>query len=283
MTERSVHQLVRTTPMAGSGILRPFPSQQLPHLDPFVFLDTGAPRQLGDAEIYVGPHAHRGVSPVSLLFRGRIEHRDSLGNHAKVASGGAQWLMAGAGALHEEVLGGDLEGVFHMAQLWINVPAASKLDPPEHHAVTPDRVPVLRELGEGAELHLYAGELDGAQGPAPSSTPVLLAHVIVSPGGSVRVPVPQAWTAAVTVVDGALCVGEAGEALAVGDTVVFAKDGDALALTSEAGGEVLLMAGQPLDEPIATGAGFVMNNQAEIQQAYVDLRAGRMGSLAPSR
>lgn len=281
-TDRSIRQLVHTTEQPGTGILRPFPSAALPHIDPFVFLDTGAPRQLGEREIYVGPHAHRGVQPVSLLFRGRIEHRDSLGNHRSVDSGGVQWLISGAGALHEEILGGDLEGVFHMAQLWINVPAANKLDPPAHHAVTPDQVPVLRELGEGVELHLYAGELDDAVGPAPAATPVLLAHVVVSPGGRVRIPIPAGWTAALTVVDGEIDVGEA-RGLGPGTTPVFADDGTQVSLSSAAGGEVLLMAGQPLGEPIATGAGFVMNTPEEIAQAHADLRAGRMGQLAPSR
>ena len=135
MSDRSIGQVVSVTPQPGTGILHPFPTAELAHLDPFVFLDTGAPRQLGEGEIYVGPHPHRGVQPVSLVFRAEIEHRDSLGTHKTVSSGGMQWLVAGAGAMHEEVLRGDDDGVFHMAQLWVNVPAERKMLPPEHHAV----------------------------------------------------------------------------------------------------------------------------------------------------
>ena len=117
--DRTLATLSSPAPQPGTGILRPFPSRQLSHINPFVFLDTGRPMNLGSREIYVGPHPHRGVQPVSLLFRGRITHRDSLGIHRTVDSGGMQWLVAGSGALHEEVLGGDEEGVFHMAQIWL--------------------------------------------------------------------------------------------------------------------------------------------------------------------
>jgi redox-sensitive bicupin YhaK (pirin superfamily) len=137
MTNRTIDTLTGATAQPGTGILHPFPTRELPHIDPFVFLDTGAPKDLGDTDIYVGPHSHRGVQPVSLLFRGRIEHRDSLGNDRRVLSGGMQWLVSGSGALHEEVLNGDDNGIFHMAQLWINVPAALKMNPPE-----------IRSLGE---------------------------------------------------------------------------------------------------------------------------------------
>ena len=100
MPPRTIQTIVRPSPQPGTGILHPFPTRELAHIDPFVFLDTGAPRNLGDGDIYVGPHTHRGVQPVSLLFRGRIEHRGSLGNDRVVKSGGIQWLVAGSGALH---------------------------------------------------------------------------------------------------------------------------------------------------------------------------------------
>lgn len=267
--------------MPGSGILRPFPSEALPHLDPFVFLDTGAPRALGDGEIYVGPHAHRGVQPVSVLFRGRIEHRDSLGNHVSVSSGGSQWLVAGAGALHEEVLRGDDEGVFHMAQLWVNVPAAQKMDPPAHHAVSADRVPEIDAFGPDVHVRLFAGELEGHQGPAPAGSPVVVAHVTLAPGGAIELPVSKAWNAMLTVVDGVVRVGD--EDLEAGATPVFENDGEVVAFGSLSGGQVLLMMGAPIGEPIATGGGFVMNTQDEIELAFADLRAGEMGSLTASR
>ena len=96
MADRTISTVTGATPQPGSGILHPFPTRELPHIDPFVFLDTGAPQNLGTQDIYVGPHSHRGVQPVSLLFSGRIEHRDSLGNDRTVTSGGMQWLVSGA-------------------------------------------------------------------------------------------------------------------------------------------------------------------------------------------
>lgn len=282
MTERTIQSVTSSSPQPGTGILHPFPTATLPHIDPFVFLDTGEPRQLGKGDIYVGPHPHRGVQPVSLLFRGRIEHRDSLGNHRTVDSGGIQWLVAGSGALHEEILRGDEEGVFHMAQLWVNVPAARKLDAAEHHAVSADRVPEIEGLGARSKVRLYAGELRGQVGPAPLPTPVLVAHGILEEGGDLTVPVPPGWTAAFTVVAGSVSLARR-PSLIPGDTVVFEDDGESFRLETSGGGEVLLMCGQPIEEPIAMGGGFVMNTIQEVEAAFADFRDGRMGQLAASR
>lgn len=279
---RAVHQISRVAPQPGTGIQRPFPTRELPQIDPFVFLDTGTPKQLGDHSIYVGPHPHRGVQPVSLLFRGRIEHRDSLGHHRIVDSGGMQWLVSGSGALHEEVLGGDEEGVFHMAQLWVNVPAELKMADPEHHAVDAEAVPELTSLGEGSLFRLYAGRLAGQDGPAPLPTPVLVGHLTLEPGGEATIEVPAGWNAAFTVVAGTVDThGQSG--LRGGDTPVFGHDGDTLHVSSPSGGQVLVMCGAPIHEPLATGGGFVMNTSAEVQQAFDDYRSGRMGELAPTR
>ena len=281
MTDRTIKSLPGAAPQPDSGILHPFPTAALPHIDPFVFLDTGAPRNLGTGDIYVGPHSHRGVQPVSLLFRGRIEHRDSLGNDRTVTSGGMQWLVSGSGALHEEVLNGDDDGVFHIAQLWINVPAALKMNPPEHHAVTAEHIPELTSLGQGSVVRLYAGDLAGRSGPAPMPTPVLVAHVTLEGRGSITIPVPAEWTAAFTVVAGAASTNES--ALIEGDTPVFNDDGETVTITSRTGAQLLLMCGEPINEPIAMGGGFVMTTPEEITAAFNDYHSGRMGHLTPTR
>jgi redox-sensitive bicupin YhaK (pirin superfamily) len=218
MTLRSV-KLVGPPNRQSNGVLRPFPSASIDQLDPFIFLDTGAPLQLGDDDIYVGPHAHRGVQPISLLFKGRIEHRDSLGSHRTVESGGMQWL--------------------------------------------------------------FAGDLHGRSGPAPMPTPVLVAHLRLEKGAQVNIPIPRGWSAAYTVVEGSASSG--GDVLTSGHTVVFQSDGDAISIASEGGGEVLVMAGAPIGEPVARGYGFVMNTSEEIVEAISDYRSGAMGTLAPSR
>ncbi|MGI9604486.1 MAG: pirin family protein [Acidimicrobiales bacterium] len=281
MTERTISSTTIAEAQPGTGILHPFPTAELAHVDPFVFLDTGAPRDLGDGEIYVGPHPHRGVQPVSLLFRGRIEHRDSLGTHRVIDSGGMQWLVSGSGALHEEVLAGDEAGVFHMAQLWVNVPAALKLDAPEHHAVPAEQIPVIDDMGEAAHVRLYAGPLGNHVGPAPLPTPVLVAHVSLTAGGSIRIPVPPGWNVAACVVAGS--IDGDGTTLEPGATPVYADDGDHVLLRSASGGEVLFMAGEPIGESIAMGGGFVMNTRDEITAAFDDYESGRMGQLSASR
>lgn len=281
MTDRTVRLIASATPEPGTGILRPFPSAALRHVDPFVFLDTGEPMALGATDIYVGPHPHRGVQPVGILFRGRIHHRDSLGHERTVESGGMQWLVAGRGALHEEILRGDDAGVFHMAQLWINVPADHKMLPPEHHAVDADAVPLLTDLGPGSTARLYAGELAGRRGPAPMPTPVVVAHLALAAGGSATLPVAAGWNAALTVVAGAATAG--GHDLGPGDTPVFESDGDQVTVSSATGGDILVMFGEPIGEPIVMGGGFVMNTAAEIEQAFADVDAGAFGELTPSR
>lgn len=281
MTDRTIRSLTGASPQPGTGILHPFPTRELPHIDPFVFLDTGVPRNLATNDIYVGPHSHRGVQPVSLLFRGRIEHRDSLGNDRTVHSGGMQWLVSGSGALHEEVLSGDDDGVFHMAQLWINVPTQLKMEPPEHHAIAAEHIPELTSLGPRSIVRLYAGDLDSHSGPAPMPTPVLVAHVTIGAGGEVTIPVRAGWTSAFTVVAGRAT--SDGQDMGEGDTPVFNDDGTTITMASGDGGELLVMCGEPIAEPIAMGGGFVMNTPEEIDAAFVDERSGRMGQLTPSR
>lgn len=282
MADRSVRLVARPAPGPGTGILHPFPTAELPHLDPFVFLDTGAPLGLGTGEIYVGPHPHRGVQPVSLLFRGLIEHRDSLGNHTTVESGGIQWLVSGAGALHEEILNGDEDGVFHMAQLWVNLPADLKWQTPQHHALPASAVPRITRLGTGATVSLFAGELDGRHGPAPLPVQVTVAHVALAPGGEITLPAPTAWTCGLTVVDGSAAV-DGETRLPPGATPVFEHDGDSVTVASVDGAEFLFMAGEPIGEPIAYGGGFVMNTRDEIQEAYGAYHRGEFGVLEPSR
>ncbi|MGI9667829.1 MAG: pirin family protein [Acidimicrobiia bacterium] len=282
MSDRSITSVHGTTPQPGSGILRPFPSREIDHLDPFIFLDTGEPMHLGSADIFVAPHPHRGFQPVSLLFKGKVTHRDSLGNHLSIDSGGIQWLVAGKGAIHEETLEGDADGVFHMAQLWVNLPTELKMQDPSHHALPASTVPHLTGLGEGSMFRLYAGDLDGETGPAPLPTPVLIGHVILEPGGTITVPVPKGWTMAVVVVDGKAATA-GGDALVPGDIAIHEDDGDTVTLSSDSGGQLLFLAGEPIGEPIATGGSFVMNTPEEVRQAFDDYAAGRMGSLESSR
>jgi redox-sensitive bicupin YhaK (pirin superfamily) len=134
MTDLSVEIITRPQPLPGRGLLHPFPTKDSRQVDPFVFLDMAAPEHIGDGSHFVAPYCHRGVQPIGLVFRGQVEHRDSLGDQVTVTSGGIQRLVAGSGVMHEEILAGD-DGVLHAAQLGVNLPTAAKMNPPEHHAV----------------------------------------------------------------------------------------------------------------------------------------------------
>ena len=194
-----------------------------------------------------------------------------------------QWLVAGSGALHEEILNGDPDGWFHMAQLWINVPADLKMADPEHHALGAEAVPDITSLGHGSLLRLYAGELAGRRGPAPLPTPVLIGHIRLDADGRITIPVPSGWTAAACVVAGKAVASVDEAPLPTGATPVFDDDGESVGFSSVSGAELLLMAGEPIGEPIAMGGGFVMNTGQEITEAFDDYRNGLMGALAASR
>jgi len=281
MTDRSIEIITRPQPQSRRGLLRPFPTEELRHVDPFVFLDMAAPEHIGDGSHVVAPHSHRGVQPVGLVFRGRVEHRDSLGNQITVTSGGMQWLMAGSGVMHEEILAGDDDGVLQAAQLWVNLPAAAKMNPAEHYAVDASDIPEITSLGQGSVLRLFAGTLTGVEGPEPHAASVLLAHVALIPNGTITVDLPTGWNAAATAVAGQPTVG--GESLEPGNTVVFRDDGDTVSFGAPSGGQLLLMAGEPIGEPVAMGGGHVMNTPEEVAQAFADERAGHMGHLSATR
>ena len=164
----------------------------------------------------------------------------------------------------------------------LSVPADMKMAPPEHHAIASDDVPVLSDLSEGVRVRLFAGSLAGRSGPAPLGTPVLIAHVELDAGSSVTLPAERDWAAGFCVVAGSVDLpGTA--CLEAGATPVFNNDGDTITVGSTSGGEVLLMVGQPIGEPIAMGGGFVMNTAAEIERAFSDYDSGAMGTLTPSR
>lgn len=256
-------------------------------MDPFLLLDYGAPHFFppGHEKRGVGAHPHRGFETVTLCFHGEVEHRDSNGGGGRIGPGDVQWMTAASGLLHEEFHSAEFTrtgGVFEMVQLWVNLPARDKSAAPRYQTLRESDIPVL-PLPEGAgDLRLIAGSFGGRQGPAKTFTPITLWDIRLNPGASATLVVGEGQTAAFLVLQGQAPVDAADGARKIGpgELALFGREGRAVPLqAAEEGAHLLLLGGKPIGEPIVGRGPFVMNSEAEIREAFQDVRSGRMGKL----
>lgn len=299
MTTRPVTRVVPATHQlegGGFGVSRPFPTAALDLLDPFLLLDEMEPTVYQPGEAIGAPdHPHRGFETVTYVLAGEIEHRDSNGGHGLIGPGDVQWMTAGDGIVHSEMPSTRIQeegGLLHGFQLWVNLPKSDKRATPRYQAITAHEVPVA--AGPGWTARIIAGSMLGVDGSADTHTPVGVAHVTVEPGAQVRVPAPTGHNAGVYVFGGAGLIGEGDDttdlpfrhlaAFAAGN----AQDGvssDELVISVPAAEQdaldVLVLLGEPLNEPVARYGPFVMNTREEIIEAIDDFNAGRMGAISP--
>jgi redox-sensitive bicupin YhaK (pirin superfamily) len=261
-------------PAPGLRVLRPFPGPELDYASPFLMLDHFGPEQIrpGDAG-GLNPHPHRGFETVTFLFQGAMEHQDSSGGRGHLRAGGVQWMTAGSGIVHAEYRekefarsGGVLEGV----QLWVNLPRKFKMEAPHYQDIPAAKFAVAKFAG--GEARVVAGELLGVRGPAVSYTPIVAAHVKLEHGATVELPVPASFNAYVYAVRGS-------GRTAKNQLVEYRGDGGSIQVTASEPLDFLLLAGEPIDEPVVSWGPFVMNTREEIVKARDDYLAGRMGTL----
>ncbi len=251
-------------------------------LSPFLLLDYGGPTEFEptDERRGVGAHPHRGFETVTIVYDGEVEHRDSSGGGGRIGPGDVQWMTAAAGVVHEEFHGRAYAakgGPFEMVQLWVNLPAASKMDPPRYQAIERGRIPEVALPGGRGAARVIAGELAGARGPARTCTPIDVWDLRLDAGGSVELPARDGHTTALVVLRGVVRVD--GERLGDAEVGVFARDGRSFRAEVEAETTALLLGGAPIDEPIVGRGPFVMNTFDEIRQAFDDFANGRLGGL----
>lgn len=284
MKNRTVARLLyaETVDMGGMPVRQPFPTQQVEQIDPFLLLHhhiAEMPVGVVPHRTGVEPHPHRGFSPVTFVYRGGVHHRDSRGNNSVVYEGGTQWMNAGRGLIHSERPPKDIMergGVQEIIQLWVNTPAAHKMDQPEYIPLQAEQTPTV--TAKGVSVQVIAGELEGIRGPVRTKTPVLALRLELQAGASYTLPIPAEHNAFLYLLDGALQV--AGYGMVEGlHQVVFNRDGDGITITARENTRALLMAGKPLDEPVVANGPFVMNNQTEVMQAMRDYRMGKLGIL----
>jgi quercetin 2,3-dioxygenase len=217
---------------------------------------------------------------VTVVFDGEVEHGDTAGNGGRIGAGDVQWMTAGAGLLHKEFHSHDFTrkgGRFEVLQLWVNLPAKSKMTPPQYQPLEAKDIPQVA-LPEGAgSVRVIAGEFGGAKGPARTFTPVNLLDVRLAAGRRARLHLHEGYTAVLYVLKGKVNVN--GETANATELVVLDRRGDEVALEAAADATVFVMNGEPIDEPVAGYGPFVMNTQRELQQAFADYHAGRLGKI----
>jgi len=231
-------------------------------------------------------HPHRGFETVTYLLSGEMEHKDSQGHAGKLGAGDVQWMTAGAGVIHSEMPSAEFQragGRLHGFQLWVNLPRQDKMMRPRYQEIPASGIPTARTEGGLATVRILAGEALGARAVIETVTPIIYLHFTLRPGGRVSQRVPQEYNAFAYVIDGEGLFGADGERGRDGQMVLFAADGDRATIENPAHSpaelDVLLIAGIPLNEPVARYGPFVMNTEAEIRQAIEDYRSGRMGEI----
>lgn len=278
---------IETLEGGGFPVRRPFPKSSFSDFDPFLLLDEMGPMDVAPGEAKGAPdHPHRGFETVTYMLSGDMEHRDSSGHAGRLKSGDVQWMTAGAGVVHAEMPSAEFirtGGRMHGFQLWVNLPQRDKMIKPRYQEIPSSRIPKATSADGLVSVTVIAGEAMGEKAVIETRTPIIYLHYRIEPGGVATQRVPQDYNAFAYVVDGAGLFGAEGERAGDGQMVMFAPDGDDLRIESPADAkaalEVLLIAGVPLNEPIARYGPFVMNTEAEIHQAFEDYRRGRMGAI----
>ena len=266
----------------GFPVRRAFAGVPLELLDPFIHMD-----QMGSVDYGPGEprgtswHPHRGFETVTYMLDGTMQHQDSHGGGGVIADGATQWMTAGGGILHIETPPEDLVvsgGLFHGLQLWVNLPASEKLVAPRYQSLEGAEAALLSSPDGGALLRVIAGEVDGHAGPGATRTPMAFVHTTVAPGAELVLPWRADFNALVYVLHGSGRVGPEQAPVSGGQLAVFGP-GDHLRVAADTALDVVVLGGRPIGEPVAWYGPFVMNTQAELQQAMDDYRSGRLGVI----
>jgi redox-sensitive bicupin YhaK (pirin superfamily) len=273
----------------GFPVKRAFAGIDQRYLDPFIHMD-----QMGEVDYAPGEpkgtswHPHRGFETVTYMIDGTMQHQDSTGGGGVIADGATQWMTAGSGILHIEAPPEEVVvrgGLFHGVQLWVNLPAADKWTPPRYQDIGASKVALLTSHDGGALLRVVAGEVAGHRGPGVTHTPIALLHATVSPGAAVELPWDPSFNALVYALAGRGTVGAERTPIRSGQLAVFGP-GDVVRFAAGQSQDsrtpaldVLVLGGRPIREPVAQYGPFVMNNRAELVQAFEDFQSGRMGTI----
>jgi quercetin 2,3-dioxygenase len=284
MKNRTIERLLfaEEVDMGGMPVFQPFPTQLVEDIDPFLLLHhhiAAIPDSVIPLRSGVEPHPHRGFSPVTFVYKGGVHHRDSRGNNSVVYAGGTQWMNAGMGIIHSERPPRDIQergGVQEIVQLWINTPAKHKLDQPAYIPLQAETTPTIHS--DGTDIQVITGEFGGINGPIRTFAPMLVLRISLKANSTIEVPIPDVYNAFFYLLHGQVKVPGYG-LIDERNVAIFKHDGEGVTITAMADAQLLLLAGEPLNEPVAKHGPFVMNTQTEIMKAMRDYQQGKMGVL----
>ena len=251
---------------------------------PFLLLDYAGPATFPPTTQRkgVGEHPHRGFETVTIVYDGEVEHRDSSGGGGVIGPGDVQWMTAAGGLVHEEYHGAGYAkrgGPFEMVQLWVNLPAKHKMTTPGYQGITSAQIPRVELPDSAGSVRVIAGNYEGTKGPARTFTPVNVWDVRVNKGKRATFNVPAGYTTALLVLRGGVRLAD-GESVGEAELAMLERSGETFTVEALENTTLLLLNGQPLNEPVVGHGPFVMNTRAEIQQAIIDYQNGKMGQMA---
>lgn len=254
-----------------------------PAISPFLLFDYAGPMEFSPTEQRrgVGAHPHRGFETVTIVYSGEVEHRDSSGGGGSIGPGDVQWMTAASGLVHEEFHGRDFArrgGVLEMVQLWVNLPAKDKMSPPRYQNILNSQIPTANLANGQGSVRVIAGEFGGLAGPARTFTPIHVWDLRLASEQPLDLPVPEGYTTLLAVLKGSVRINSS-ETIDAAEVGLFDRAGDHIRIESAQNATVLLLCGEPIDEPIVGSGPFVMNNTEEIRQAVADYQGGKMGHM----
>ncbi|PHO01755.1 short-chain dehydrogenase [Rhodobacteraceae bacterium 4F10] len=288
MKTRSIEKIVKpgTPHFVGDGfrVHNFIPgTSTMQRMDPFIMLDYNSKYNFPptDKPKGVGVHPHRGFETVTIAYKGRVEHGDSAGGGGIIGEGDVQWMTAASGVLHKEFHETEWSktgGEFQMVQLWVNLPAKDKMSPPKYQAIANAEMAKIPLADGGGEIEVIAGEYKGNKGPASTFSPVNMFNVKLKKGVKTQLTFPEKYTTAILSVEGSVKVNESNNVLE-DHFALFKNDGDTFTLEALEDAVILVLSGEPLNEPIAAHGPFVMNTKQELIEAFQDFNTGTFGYL----
>jgi redox-sensitive bicupin YhaK (pirin superfamily) len=267
----------------GFDVTSPMPGPRIRQLSPFLLIDHTGPMPVAPTDTPLGtpPHPHRGFETVTVVYEGHLAHRDTAGYSGKLGSGDVQWMTAGSGLLHEErherefaKQGGTLE----LAQLWVNVPKKDKMAPPRYQELPASVIPSVPTADGLGTIRVIAGNYEGSTGPAETFSPMIMLDVHLGKGANTKLHLPADYNVGIYVVKGDVTFNGNRQAKTK-QLVVFGWDSSDILVTCAKDSILLVLAGEPIEEPLATYGPFVMNTNKELIQAMADFENGSMGKF----
>ena len=257
-------------------------SEENKHISPFLLLDHAAPTYFPptDKKLGVGEHPHRGFETVTMAIKGEVEHRDSSGGGGKISTGGVQWMTAGSGVVHDEFHSRDFAekgGEFEMVQLWVNLPAKNKMTKPRYQSLDKKDFPIVRLQDGTTKLKIIAGNYGGLSSPTETFTKINIYEVEGHQNSEVKLNFDDGTNTLILQLAGSSIIGD--QHLDKGYLGIFSRSGVSINLKTTEDSKILILNGEPIEEPLEAYGPFVMNTREELMVAFRDFQEGNMGSL----